>query len=538
MASIDVTNITTRSALVTVMGLQYPANQYTNFEFYFYQNGTVVIDVIHTSSSGSTTFYMDFSNESYKGYNWFTPETTYTLVVTAVYNGNTYSVGSDTFTTDSIAAPIGTITPSFYTPIKDQGSYNNCIPMSLSTAMEIFKTKQTGITYERYSSAYIWGNGNGYTWGMYYKDAVVSCVNYGSPRWELVEEDTISKTLSASVIIYNNGDTYARNNAALQKFDGYTNIDFYDTTAVKNAITNYGYFMFNFQIPNNLYSVGSDGIVPQPDSYTGVNHSIALIGLTTKNGKAHWIAQNSWGTSWGASGICYIPYDWGIGVQAPNRSNKQTPASWTSDSYAPYNSGISNANPLVATNIAAVKTGDLTANVTWNSSVPGATFTVLASKKNLNKWYIKGRSTTNSLSVTFDTSSVYEVMVLTSVSNLYSDKSAIAEVALMNIVPWEWFYPKTIGVDFNVTREEWLAFCSKINEIRIARGLSSYGFTTSTTYIASGKPFLASIFRQAATAINQINNQVPTEILNAATGGTIYAWYFDTLKTALNNALT
>lgn len=27
--------------------------------------------------------------------------------------------------------------------------------------------------------------------------------------------------------------------------------------------------MFNFRIPDNFYNVGSDGIVPQPDNYSG-----------------------------------------------------------------------------------------------------------------------------------------------------------------------------------------------------------------------------------------------------------------------------
>ena len=39
---------------------------------------------------------------------------------------------------------------------------------------------------------------------------------------------------------------------------------------------------------------------------------------------------------------------------------------------------------------------------------------------------------------------------------------------------WEWFVPKTSGNEFNVGADEWLAFCSKINEVRIANGLSAY----------------------------------------------------------------
>lgn len=103
--------------------------------------------------------------------------------------------------------------------------------------------------------------------------------------------------------------------------------------------------------------------------------------------------------------------------------------------------------------------------------------------------------------------------------------------------PWEWYYSKTSGQSFNTTRVEWIAFCNKINEARIANGLSVYSFNTSTTYIDKGKPFYAWIFLQSANAINQINGQVSTQILNIKSGDQIYAWYFSNLKTALNNAI-
>lgn len=103
---------------------------------------------------------------------------------------------------------------------------------------------------------------------------------------------------------------------------------------------------------------------------------------------------------------------------------------------------------------------------------------------------------------------------------------------------WEWHTPKTTGAGFNVTRAEWIAFCEKINEVRVAKGLSAYSFTTSTTYIDKDKPFYAWIWLEAANAINQINGQVASACLNVNSGDNIYAWYFDNLKTALNNAIS
>jgi len=102
---------------------------------------------------------------------------------------------------------------------------------------------------------------------------------------------------------------------------------------------------------------------------------------------------------------------------------------------------------------------------------------------------------------------------------------------------WEWWTPKTSGVGFNVAADEWLAFCNTINKIRVAKGLTEYSFTTSADYIAKDKPFYAYMFLQAANAINEINGQVSTECLNVVSGNDIYAWYFENLKTALNNAI-
>lgn len=109
---------------------------------------------------------------------------------------------------------------------------------------------------------------------------------------------------------------------------------------------------------------------------------------------------------------------------------------------------------------------------------------------------------------------------------------------------WEWTYEKTPGGTFNITPSEWLSFCNKINEVRVANGLSVYSFATSTAYISADKLFFVWIFLQAANAINEIKGQVATDCLNVKSwsesqgnNSIIYPWYFENLKTALNNAI-
>jgi len=449
----------------------------------------------------------------------------------------------------ALITPSGTIAPAVYTKIKWQ-KYETCIPMSLSTAMDRFRAIKVGSDYENFSASYIFGNG-GYEWGMYFLEGVQNCVSYGSPRWDLVsqifEYGSDETNLTNSKYIYNNADSYARANAQKQRFSGYSRIDFYNGNAVANAIRNYGYFMFNFRISNNFYDVGSDGIVPEPEpyippasamrtlsdggsssGYSGANHSIALIGLTTKNGKPHWIAQNSWGDWWGDNGYCYIPYDWGY---------YETSIDWALESYSVYNNSVTSFVPASPTNVVAQKNGELSALVTWNTSLTGAMYTVFASNISKNEWYIKGRTTANSINITFDAYASYKIRVLSSTDNIYSDYSNIFNVAMMNIIPWAWLYPKTSGQGFNITRAEWIAFCNKINEVRVAKGLGSYSFATSITYVDKDKPFYAWIFLQAATAIKDLNIGVANEVLGIKSGDNISAWYFENLKNALNNAI-
>lgn len=106
----------------------------------------------------------------------------------------------------------------------------------------------------------------------------------------------------------------------------------------------------------------------------------------------------------------------------------------------------------------------------------------------------------------------------------------------LSISSWEWWYPKTKDSSFNLTADEWLAFCSKINEIRVANGLNEYGFSISPTYIAKDKPYYAWIYNQAKIAIDGLNTGYT--LLTATSGDMVKAnEHFNNLKNALNSAI-
>lgn len=79
---------------------------------------------------------------------------------------------------------------------------------------------------------------------------------------------------------------------------------------------------------------------------------------------------------------------------------------------------------------------------------------------------------------------------------------------------WSWSTSKTSGTTFNLTAIEWNNFCTRINDFRAYKGLSSYSFTAAV----SGTNALASQINQARTAINDMSP--PTTVPVAVSSNT------------------
>ncbi|GEM_PF-2900708 len=118
---------------------------------------------------------------------------------------------------------------------------------------------------------------------------------------------------------------------------------------------------------------------------------------------------------------------------------------------------------------------------------------------------------------------------------IYSNRDTFTTYA-PPVSPWEWYTPKTSEGNFNLTAAEWLDFCERINQMRIARGLSSHPFTTTSNWISKDKPFYAWIFKQAVSALDGFWG-LAEELKTIQSGNKIYAWYFNNLKSCLNQAI-
>lgn len=576
MATVTCESASHLEVVFTVEGLQYAASKYDKYVWRFFQTVESVtkeiISYTYKWDAGETeskAFRFTISNFDHLGFNPFSPGCSYSLTLDCYYNNTAYSLPSVSFSTDEIDPPsVSSISPKLYPYVKYQESQEdeygeevgNCVAQSLSTAMEIFHYSATGVS-EQYSVSYIFGSDGRNDDDMYFDDAVELVKTHGSPRWELIYgryPDNISK--STSISLFNSADTLTVGNASNQKFSNYRNLDFYDTEAVAAHISEYGFFMMNFRIPNNFYDLDVDpsGIVPQPDTYSGVNHSIALIGLTTKNGKKHWIAQNSWGDSWGDGGRCYIPYDWGCGVLAPDDDKSEVRASWTLECYAVWDTKSLTANPSAPKVTTAVQIENQKAiDISWNGDESTGTYIIYARKSGTFMWHRKATATETSASIPVDSYGLYEIMVIgvRDSDKMCSAQSKAVEVRVVESKTrpenFSWTYAKSSGIEFNLTADEWTALCDRTiaflnytGKLNTTIGNNSLALPVSTTLYEAvvkskdeaikGNDFKASGFNCLRTVIDAIAESI-TGIKKQIPGYEIYAEYLNGIVESLNS---
>lgn len=100
---------------------------------------------------------------------------------------------------------------------------------------------------------------------------------------------------------------------------------------------------------------------------------------------------------------------------------------------------------------------------------------------------------------------------------------------------WSWPFSVASGQPCSIPASEWIAFQNRINEFRVYKGLSNYGFTTST-YVVTGQPFMAFLANQAVNAIDDMNPPT-TQPATVSTGDSFTAAWLNQLTNSLNSIL-
>ena len=536
MPTVTIENITFSGCTIKINGLQEAADLYDKFVYEIYQNNSLVFNCDYIFSSMSKNPRLILENDSYLGYNYLSPNCDYEVRVACHHQGIKYPLTPVSFSTPSISPPTGSIAPSIYVPVRDQGQTGSCVAESLACGMDIFKAKNTGITYEKFSASFIYGSdedSSGY--GMYYEDAVNNCQLYGSPRYEIFTGKMPEQiTKREAVAMYHSADSLVRNNATGQKVNGGLNIDFYDCNAVKNCIATYGCFMFTFRVPNNFDQVNSSGIIPQPNWWRGDGHMLVLIGLTTIGGKKYWIAQNSWGDWWGDGGRCFIPYDWGCRVQAPT-SGGSSPTSWTTESYSVRGDYFSGGNPNKPCNLTAQQMGvEKTASLNWSCSSSADSYVVLARAKYTNRWYRKVVVSSKTATVPLDDYNEYEFIIIAMLNNLCSDVSAVVTVNITDhtIIPVNYSNIDSIqsGRPVHIYASDITDFRNTIYELYDLKGIARENFNDD---VATGTVIQARHINNFYYRIQRLGGSFYT----IGVGSSITAKVFLDLRNAINHII-
>lgn len=95
-------------------------------------------------------------------------------------------------------------------------------------------------------------------------------------------------------------------NAATHKIQVYAAVE-RTVDAICTALAAQKPVAFSMSVYNNFFSVGNNGLVPDPAGTIVGGHRMVLPGYGRV--RKLFTCQNSWGTNWGAGGLCYFRFD-------------------------------------------------------------------------------------------------------------------------------------------------------------------------------------------------------------------------------------
>ena len=188
-------------------------------------------------------------------------------------------------------------------PVYDQDGYGMCVAFTLAEVKEAQEAKDRG-TQTRYSPAFIYGNRGIFDAkgeGMSPRDALKQLKKSGVCPWSMYPIIGRYPTCRAGIT------RGMRRAAAPQAIKAYARA--YTIDDLKTAIYHTGQCMLCIPVYSSFEQPGSGGViakVKEGEALLGY-HAMMVYGWTEDG---YWKVQNSWGSTWGASGRCLIPLDY------------------------------------------------------------------------------------------------------------------------------------------------------------------------------------------------------------------------------------
>ena len=191
------------------------------------------------------------------------------------------------------------------TPIKDQGNLGSCTSFMATGVMQ-FVRKALGLPDISLSELFIYYNERvledtvPYDSGASIEDAFTVLANPGACPETDWPYDINNFTVKPPPNCY----TDAAMDVATQEMALDGSLD-----SIKQALAQGFPVGFGFDVYSSFQNIGPDGIMPVPGALEPRlgGHAVMYVGYD--DAKQWLITRNSWGTSWGASGYFYMPYE-------------------------------------------------------------------------------------------------------------------------------------------------------------------------------------------------------------------------------------
>jgi cathepsin B len=135
---------------------------------------------------------------------------------------------------------------------------------------------------------------------------------YLDKNWEFIE-DTGLCTESCYPYESGNGTTTkctvppCKDGSEWKVYKAKNTKDYTNADAIKKAVYEDGYIQTGFTVYSDFMSYKS-GIYEHKSGYIMGGHAVVIVGWGVENGVHYWIAQNSWGASWGEKGFFRIKF--------------------------------------------------------------------------------------------------------------------------------------------------------------------------------------------------------------------------------------
>lgn len=198
------------------------------------------------------------------------------------------------------------ITDQIVAPILDQGTLGSCVANAAHSLFYILSNQQINLSrlHLYYISRAIDGSSSTEDTGTYVSTALHSLFKYGLANENLWEYDIDNFSVLSPSVCFN--ETYTLKNysykVVLQNIEDLTNCLSEGNPIIIGMLV-YSSFESN--------DINKTGLIPMPntkkESLLG-GHCLLIIGYDLES--KYFKVQNSWGSNWGSSGYCFIPFDY------------------------------------------------------------------------------------------------------------------------------------------------------------------------------------------------------------------------------------